>query len=517
MLDRVLANGVDGPSLMRKAGFSQNTTATDGLQGYDLSPVVLTLYPYLAPISHGISYVGGGPTDGPYISREADGFGTGPNWEAYMSLDSTLVPGGVSQGNRNATQTPTMQRFSAVYKYYGMEHSVTDEAYNAGRGFVDLYARAQVENLQSSFVKEEFLDLFGNSTQSGSSIALGTANTPTGTLQTGSGSMTAQATFCYVVGLTGMGWYYNLQGASGAVAAGVKTQYTRTNADGSTDVIKPGHGIISAASSSVTTATTNLSVLWKVLPKVGELAWAWFTGPTNSAGAKLAAITSVPQFLQTVDAAGTQAANVADLGVDNSQHALDYDGIVSQIGATGSNALYTILGGSTAGGAKLTSTGLGSVVEIDNANRDRYVNYKLGVDTWWVNSQQAGDIQKLCLSNAAGTDHGIALLMYTSLQTVEGGNGGPEFFYKNNSTGQMQRIKTHPWVPAGTMIGTSQRIPYAMNNVPAVWKKKLIQEWYSEPWPKTSRKRQFGQYAGGVLQCLVPFANILITGILPSY
>lgn len=518
-MDRVLKDGADGNRVL-KAGYTANATATQGIQGYDLSPIVLTLYPFLAPFSHGIAYsANGAPVEGAYVAREADGFGTGPNWKAYLTIDSTFIAPGVSEGNRNATQTPTTADYSATFKWFGMEHSVSDEAYAAAKGFVDLLARAQVENLQSSFLKEEWLDLFGNSNGS-RSIALGTANTPVGTKKAG-GSMTAQATFCYAVGLTGMGWYYNQQGAPAAVTAGVKTQYTRTNADGSTDIIKPGHGIISPASASVTTETTNLSVLWQVLPKAGELAWAWFIGPTSSANAKLAAITSVPQFLQTVDPAGTQLANVADLGVDNSQNSLDYDGVFTQIGASGSGAYYKILGGTTAGGAKLTPDGLGHVVEIDAANLDRFQNYKLGVDTWWVNAQQASDIQSLCLSNAAGTDKGIATIFYPanidSMKTIIGGNGGPEFLYINKATGQIQRIKTHPWIPAGTMLGTSQRIPYNMNNVPSVWRKKLIREWYSEMWPKTSRKQQFGQYAGGVLQCLVPFANCVITGILPSY
>jgi hypothetical protein len=519
-MDRVLSNGVDGAGVqaLAKAGYTANATSTAGVQGYDLSPIVLTLYPFLAPFSHGISYPGSGAQGPAYVAREADGFGSGPNWKAYLTIDSTFIPGGVSEGNRNATQTPTMADYSGTYKGFGMEHQVTDEAYYAGAGFVDLLARAQVENLQSSFLKEEWLDLFGNTTTTG--IALGTANTPSGT-KTAGGSMTAQATVCYVVGLTGMGWYYNQQGSDAAVTAGVKVQYTRTNADGSTDTIKPGHGIISAESSAITTETTNLSVLWKVLPKRGELAWAWFTGTTGAATCKLAKITSVPQFLQTVDAAGTQLANVADLGVDNSQHALDYDGVFTQISKSGSNGYFKIMGGTVAGGAKLTPNGLGGIVEIDAANLDRFVNYKLGVDTWWVNAQQAGDIQLLCLSNSAGTDKGIATVFYPanieSMKTIIGGNGGPEFIYINRATGMPQRIKTHPWIPAGTMLGTSQTIPYNMNNVPSVWKKKLRKEWYSEMWPKTSRKQQFGQYADGLLQCLVPFANAVIVGVLPTF
>jgi hypothetical protein len=516
-INRVLESGASGNRVL-KAGYSQPSTATTGIQGYDLSPIVLTLYPFLAPFSHGVSYPGGGPMDGPYVARETDGFGLGPNWKAYLTINSTLVPGGVSEGNRNATQTPTMKDYSATYKGFGMEHQVTDEAYYAAKGYVDLLARAQVENLQSSFVTEEWLDLFGNTTTTG--IALGTANKPVGTLKAG-GAMTAAATVCYTVGLTGMGWYYNQQGAAAAITAGLKVQFTRTNADGSTDVIKPGHGIISAEATAVTTASTNLSILWEVLPKTGELAWAWFTGTTGTANCKLAAITSVPYFLQVADAAGTQLANVADLSVDNSQHALDYDGVFTQIGATNSGGYYKILGGTTPGGAKLTPDGLGNVVEIDAANLDRFQNYKLGVDTWWVNAQQAGDIQKLVLSNSAGTDKGISTVFYAAnlndLQTIVGGNGGPEFIYLNKANGQRQRIKTHPWIPAGTMLGTSQTIPYAMNNVPAVWRKRLRREWYSEMWPKTSRKQQFGQYADGVLQCLVPFANCVITGIKPSY
>jgi hypothetical protein len=494
-----------GPEALRKAGYVATSTSTQGPQGYDLSPVVLVLYPFLTPFRN-------------TVPREAGGFGSATQWKAYTGIDSTIVPAGVSEGNRTAVQTPTFNDYSAKYKGWGKEHSVTWESEYGAQGYIDLRERAQVENLQATMQDEEWFDLFGNTTSTG--IALGTANTPVGTLVIGKGTMTTQANVCYAVGLTGLGWRYNQYGNAAAITAGVKLQYTRTNADTSTDVIMPGHGIISAESVAVTTAAANRSVTWKVLPKAGEVAWAWYVGLTGAANCKLAAITSIPVFTQTVDAVGTQAANAADLGVDNSQDPLSYDGVLTQVAKSGSGGYFIILGGGAAGGATLTPNGLAGVVEIDAVNLDRYNNYKLGVQEWWVNAQQAGDIQNKILSNSAGTDAGISRVFYQAglaqQQATIGGFGRPEFPYINRYNGEIQMIRTHPWIPAGTMIGTSRTIPYANNGVSSVWTMKLRKEYYSKEWPERSRKYEFGQYADGVLRGHFPPANAVISGILPG-
>lgn len=499
---------------LAKAGYTSNATATQGLQGYDLEPVIHSLYTILTPLLKD-------------IPRDSNGFGKQANWKAVTAIDTTLIDPGVSEGKRNDVMQSAMSDYNAVYKGFGKEHKVTYEAQYAAKNFDDLRARAQLEALQAAMLDEEFMVLGGNTTSTG--IALGQANTPTGTLQTNLGAMTGQATVAYVVGLTTYGFRVNttqngmtLTGAAAsgtpaqfiaAAASVVKTSYTRTNADATTDVINPGHGQISAeCASAVTTTGANLAVLWKVTPKRGEVAWAWYTGTTGAANCKLAAITTAPRFLQVADALSTQAANATNLSSDESQNALHYDGLLTQTMKSGNNGYYKALG--TSGGAALTADGAGGVTEISDALQDRWDNYKLSSFDIICNARDRRSISNLILGN--GTSNQTVRLNIASGPGQENIPANVVVSgYNSPITGELLRIIVHPWIPQGTILLKHRGpLPYAAAGIPNVWQIRARQDWYSIEWPRRTRAYEVAVYSDSVLQGYFPPANGVITAAL---
>jgi hypothetical protein len=475
------------PAELAKVGYTQNSTATAGLQGYNLERPAKQLYPVITPLRNEIPRVGGQ-------------FGVQANWKAVTGIDTTIEDPGVSEGNRVRAMSTTMTDYNAVFKGIAKEHKVTYEAEYAARGYDDLVARANMEALQALMISEEFLILGGNTTNTGN--ALGTANTPTGVLQTAVGTMTAQATVCAVVGLTMDGR------RNSSVTGGVKLQYTRTNEDGSSDVIKPGHGIVSAASSAVTTASTNLGVTWTVVPKAGEVAWAWYTGPSGTL--TLAAVTDVPQFAQLANAGGTQLASAADLGVDNSQNPLHFDGIITQLMKPGSGAYFVTVNG------KLTADGGGGVAQISAALANRWDAVKTSTYDIWMGYQARLDTtSRVVGAGVANQNMRINVTSGPGQTDIQAGTivGG----IYNPITGELNRLRTHPNMPGGMILGIARGpLPYANNNIPNVWQVRTRQEYYSVEWPRVSRKYQLGVYADEVLQGYYPPANFIINGILPG-
>jgi hypothetical protein len=63
--------------------FTQNATATQGIQGYNLEAPAKILYPYLVPLLDS-------------IPRNSAGFGSQANWKAITAVNSTWISLGVA-------------------------------------------------------------------------------------------------------------------------------------------------------------------------------------------------------------------------------------------------------------------------------------------------------------------------------------------------------------------------------------------------------------------------------------
>lgn len=462
------AHGAPLPDSVAKA-FTQAT----GLVAYDLQAPALQLYPVLTPLRNKIPRVGGAGD-------------TATRWKAITGINTTNVRPGVSEGNRGGVITTTVVDKTAAYKGFGLEDYVTYEADYASQGFDDAKAKAVYGLLQATMIQEEQLILGGNN-----SIPLGTTPTPGVSTSTTGGSLAAATYSIICVALTHNAWRY------ASVAGGIPVTGNRTNADGSVDSIKGGHAAKSAAASQITTGSTS-TISATVAVVNGAVAYAWYYGTAGNE--VLGAITTINSVLISAAAAGTQNASV--LTGDQSQETLHFDGLLSQIMVSGSNAYNTALATGTAGtGTVLTGDGAGGIVQIDAALSAFWQNYRLSPDEIWCDSASLLAINKIVIANG-----GAPLVRY--MMDV---NGNPVLdagvvvgSYLNKITNTKIKIAVHPDMPPGMIMFYSNSVPYPLNGVGNVVQMKMRKEYYQLEWPARSRKYEYGVYADGVLQNYFP-------------
>jgi hypothetical protein len=475
--------GING---LEKSTFAQNASATSGLTFYDLELGAKFLYPVITPLRN-------------IIPRVSGKGGIQANWRAVTAINTTGMRIGVSGGNRGGVQAITTADYTAAYKGIGLEDNVDFEAQYAGMGFDDVRAIAAKVLLEATMVGEEIMILGGNT-----SVALGTTATPTAAASGTTGTLLTQTLSVICVALAHDAF------VNGSVAGGIQASITRTNADSSTDTFGGGSAQKSAAATaSVVTSSAN-TVPCSVAAKTGAVGYAWFWGPGGSE--LLGAITTINSVVILALATGTQTA--ASLpSSDQSQNALAFDGLLYQAYKSGSNAYFFSMATGTAGtGTPLTSDSAGGIVEIDAALKSMWDNYRLSPTTIWVNSQEALNISKKIV---AGSTTAAQRFVFESVRDAIGG-GIMVRTYLNRfsmSGGSVIDIKIHPNMPAGTILMTTQSLPYPISGVGNIIQIRTRQEYYNIQWPLRSRKFEYGVYADEVLQNYFPPATAVITNI----
>ncbi len=479
--------GIADPRLseaLAKSTFVQSGSPTSGLTFYDLEAGAKFLYPVLTPLRNSI----------PRVSGKG---GIQAAWRAVTGVNITGVRAGVSGGNRGGVIAVSTQDYTAAYKGLGLEDNVDFEAQYAGMGFDDIRAIAAKTLLESMMIQEELTILGGNSSR-----LLGTTPTPSlADVGTGGTLLFNQlySVVCVALSLDGT--------VNGSVAGGVQGLITRLNADGSQDQFGGGAAKVSA-NNTVTTAndSNNTHSITAALagPVLGAFAYAWFW--STSAGTEvLGAITANPSVTITANATGTQTA--ASLGTgDNSENTLIFDGLLYQALANNSNAYVKAINGT------LTGDNAGGVVEIENALKDRWDNYRLTPDTIWVNSQQAQDLSKKIL--AGGSTGAQRFVFQTTQDMIRGGTMVRSYLNRYSmSGGQEIEIKIHPNLPAGVILMTTGKLPYPLSNVGNVFQIRTRQEYYQIEWPLRSRKYEYGVYCDEVLQHYFPPSMVVLYNI----
>lgn len=479
---------------MAKASISTGSN----IYGYDLRAPSLHLIPWLSPIRDITARV------------QHEQPGTAANWKAINA--SSFNPGGfvadpwVNEGQRAPLITASAQTLTAPYATIGTDGSDTYEAQSAGKDFEDPLATARFLGLESLMVKEEDALIGGNRT-----LKLGTANTPTGT---GGSDIYVQ-----VVGLT----YSGVRNQSVTVA-GLVGQQSITTPDGKPMQVNGGIGIV-----SVQSANLNILDLVSVAQKPGEMGWAWYAG-TVSGTLHLQAITTVPQWQPpaTTGALNTtnqlsSALNATDYSVNDGTtggggaQVIAFDGFLTQIINASQlnvpNAYYKSLG------TKLTSSGAGGIVEIDDAMQSQWDTFRTTFDKIYVNSRQLRDITKGCLSNSSAP-----LLRYDLSANGENydlvASGTVSFYFNPFLPGGGHRIPiiVHPTIPAGTILMQGTQLPpyFKKSNMTNVAEVICRRDYYSVDWADVTREYQFGTYSEEVLAIYAPFALGVLTGILPG-
>lgn len=486
-----LAKGAAAGDQFKKA-WTQSNSATSGLTEYDLEAPAKTLYPVITPLRNRTPRVGGGR-------------GIQANWRAITGVNINGMSAGVGEGNRGGVIATSTADYFAAFRTLGLEDNVTFEAESAAEGFDDVRARAVEGLLRSLFIQQERLMVGGCASQ-----GLGTTPTPT-LAAVGSGGSIPTTTTVHVrcVALTLEG-YLN-SSIAGGIPAG---QLTRTNADGSTDVYGGGTAAISA-DASVATSANSSSVTASVAAVTGAVAYAWFWGAT-AAGATLGAITTINSVvITTATGTGTQSPSSAgvDWTADHSTNSLVYDGLLTQIVKTGSNSYVAVQPTGTAGtGTALTADGNGGIVEVDAALKAFWNNYRLSPSDIWVNSQEQENMTKKILQGGSNAAQRFMVEVKDGL--VAGGFKITSYLNKFAMEGATELpVKLHPNIPPGTILFTTDKLPYPLSNVRNVLQVRMRKGYYQLEWPLRSRKYEYGVYSDEVLQNYFPPAFGIITNI----
>ena len=485
--DEDIARAVLTMAGMRPDSIEKAISTGTGLVAYDLQAPAKNLYPVNTPIIKSLPRVGGGT-------------GTATNWKQISALigsgfdNSPWVP----EGQRAGQMAYTTADKAAGYKTLGEEDQATFEAISAGRTFEDIKAGMTMRLLQKTMLKEEAGVLFGNN-----SLALGTPTTPT-TSSTGTGSTLGSATYSVIVVALTMEGMRN-----SSLAGGVATSKVVTGADGKTFTIFGGSSQKSAAASQAVTSPAPL--ICSVTPIQGAVGYAWFVGTAGSE--KLEAITSINSAVFSKPLAGTGQAATA-VTADCSTNTMAYDGLLTTALKAGSGAYVKGLATGVAGtGTTLTSSGQGSVNEIDDMMQSMWDNFQCSVDVLYVNSQEQRNITKKVLSSGSAS-----LLNY--FQDPKAGEvaltaGGVVEYYYNPYLNKKIPIRLHPNVSAGTILGWAGDLPvqYQSSEVPNVAEMKVRRDYYQIDWPITTRAEMSGVYVEETLAVYAAFAMGVVSNI----
>lgn len=460
-----------------------------GLVSYDLQAPALLLYPFM-------QFMTMLRND---IPRVAGGGDTATRWKAITGINTGNTHPGISEGNRGGYTATSLNPYTAAYIGMGLEDYVTFEADYAALGFDDAKAKATLNLLRSLMIQEEQMLLGGNS-----SVALGTTPTPTlsagGTGATLPGAPTTYSVIC--VALTQQGL------SNSSLANGVVGQITKTNADGTTDTINGGAAQKSAAATQAITLGQALSC--SVTPVEGAVAYAWYVGTAGSE--KLEAITSINSAIFSAPLAGTHQAASALTAADYSKDATyNMDGLLYFAKSANNSVLKTLATGTPGTGTTLTGDGAGGVQEINDLLQNMFDLYRMGPTDLLVSSAGIRLINKLCISNGGAP-------LFRFVMDSKGGEvglaaGATVGSYLNPITNQLIRVRVHPFMPAGTILGYAKEIPYPLNGVGNVFQVKTRRDYYQIEWPLRSRKYEYGVYADEVLQHYAPFTLLKLSNV----
>jgi len=480
---------------LMKASLAKSVTISTGLTAYDLQAPAKNLYPVITPLRNTL----------PRVQRQFPG--DAARWRAITSVTGSGFDamGWIPEGQRSASMNYVANLLVAPYVTLGEEDTVTFEAEAAAQGFEDVNSTATLRLLQKTMRKEEHALLGGNT-----SLALGAAPTPTLTAS-GSGATLPAATYSViVVALTFEGY------SNSSLSGGVATTKTITGNDGNTYTLSGGSSMRSPNATLAVTLGQTLSATVSVVN--AAVAYAWFVGAAGSES--LQAIT--PLNSATFSApllTGQQLAST--ITSDNSRNAgLAFDGLLTD-GFNPATASYVqaLATGTAGAGSYLTSSGRGSVVEIDNMLMSMWNNYRVSPTVLYVNSQEQRNITAKCLTNASGP-----LLRYnvqgdgdTSLPYGITANGVVRWYYNPYSVdgGTDIPIRVHPDLPPGTILAFCERLPvwYQSNEVPNVAEVLTRRDYYRVDWPLRTRRREYGVYTEEVLAIYASFGVGILTNI----
>lgn len=458
-------------SALQKDATTQGYTVQTGLTGYNLEVPAKSLFPVLSPVRNSMPRV------------KAPKGAPAAHWKAITGINVGNARATTAFGaSGNLVQT-SEQDFMATYQVISLGDSVQYDAQIQAEGFMDLRATAGV-NLLYALMEQEEIILLG-----GQNYSLGTPSTPTLTVATTGGSIGAVNVGVAVVARTMQG-YYDGQGTVASVAATTDTLSGSTNQVTATVAAVPGAVVydwfVGTAGGTLYWAatTTNNKATFTTVPGAAISS----TGlPQCAAPAKM-----VRGYLQPVTTA-------AEATVDGSGDPNSFNGIISTLTGDYVNGTFARRGtGMSTGsyfksldGAFLTGNN-GTINEIDAALQQLWGQSKVSPTKILVNS-----VDHVNMSNKIISSGGAYTLFRPDnvgeRQNVIGGQLVDTYLNKAVN-GRPIPIETHPWLPQGTIIILTEKLPFPNNKVANVMEVETLLE-YQQIEYATSRLA--GQTNGG--------------------
>jgi hypothetical protein len=488
--------------LTREEALKKGVSVSTGLVYYDLQAPAKNLYPVITPLRNSI----------PRVGRPV-GYGDSAKWKQITSITGSGYDamGWVPEGQRSGTMSYTSTQKAAAYMTIGEEDYATYEAIQAAIGFENIESTDSLRTLQKMMLKEEIAILGGN----GGGVQLGTPGQPSLSAAGSGATLPSLSPYSVIVVALTLEGYLN-----SSLGNGVATTKTITGADGSNFVLNGG------SSNKSTNQTQNVSLgqtlSATVTPIQGAVAYAWFVGAVGSE--TLQAITTINSATFSAPLTGGQQPATAITQDNSSNSGLAFDGLLTQAFNTQNLAYVATQATGTAGtGTPLTSSGRGSVNEIDTMLQSMWNTYQISPTVLYVNAQELKNITSKVLGTGTssllryetGADNGIISAMASG--TIEyyfnpfGGSGAE----KGRTGGVKMPILVHPKVPPGTVLAYAEQLPtwYQNNEVPNVAEVITREDYHRIDWPPRTRKREYGVYAQEVLAVYATFGLGVITNI----
>ena len=459
---------------LMKASLAKNVTLSTGLTAYDLQAPAKNLYPTITPLRNAL----------PRVQRQFPG--DAARWKTISNLTGSGFDamGWVPEGQRTASMSYAATPVVAPYVTLGEEDTVTFEAEAAAQGFEDVNSTATLRLLQKTMRKEETALLGGNV-----SVALGSPSAPV-LNAAGTSATLPSATYSVIVVALAFEGYRN-----SSLSGGVATSKTITGNDGNTYTLNGGSSNRSANSTQAVTLGQTLSAT--VSPVNGAVAYGWFVGAAGSE--TLQAVTTVNSAAFSASLAIGQQPASAVVADSSRNPGLAFDGLLT-VGFNPANSAYvqSLATGVAGTGTFLTSSGRGSVVEIDNMLVAMWNSYRISPTVLYVNAQEQKNITNKCLTNASGP-----LLHYNvqadgdaSKPYGVSASGVVRWYYNPFSVdgGFDIPVKVHPDLPPGTILALCERLPvwYQSNQAPNVAEVMTRRDYYRVDWPLRTRRREYG-------------------------
>lgn len=452
-----------------------NPVGGTGLTPYDLEGPAKILSPRYTPLRNMVPRVKGQGTARKYkritsFSNDGISGGAGTLSPGFDSSTQTSTYGGPGNLTLNRPQkiSYTGDDKSVSYVEFGFSDQVNWRAQFQGLGFDDLRSLSHTGLLYSHMMGEERAQLYGRGT-SGNGYA-GAVSAPAsvtlGTATTG-GTIPAATYYVYIAAVTGFG------------ASPVST----------------------VVSQATTGATSTLSVTGFTEP-TGALYYALYVGTTTGiANAKLqTTFVGTSYTLTSYNASGATTA-----GTDTSASATMYDGFLTVQADSANGGYFRRLNGAFS----LTLPGS----EIDLALQNMYVANGADPDIIWMDGAVRTSYNQLMRSGngSSGAASGYRTNVTTGdgnaiLGTVVGGHMNP-------NTGKVLDVRTHRFMPKGSVLIQSTSLPLPDAHIPAPSQVVSVQEYMAVDWPTIQMSYDASTYWIGTLVHYAPAWNGLILGV----